>query len=259
MSDHRIDVRVMWLQIAVLSALSGGAARALGQQTDTASTQASTPSTMLQSFVGDARVKRSIEGVAAHSAVMVQSKCTEVLYAADSAVEILRPPTFDGSGNPTGGAWKQVVTETGCDDPHVLNVFVQVKSGGGIAAEPLLPGTTHVDPAAQKEALDKAIAVASEVPHSGDPNCHNGYVADTKLVEDKTDTRGSAAPEWKESWTLIACRRKFQVPMSFKLGDKGFHIFAGPTSLVRLIPLAGSDAIVNGSEFAQEPTQRSSH
>jgi hypothetical protein len=258
MSDHRLHVRVMWPQVATLSVLSGSAATAVAD-TDTANTQA-TPSAMLQSFISDARVKQSIEGIAAHSAVMLQSKCTEVQYAADTTFEILRPPTFDGSGNPTSGAWKQSITEKGCDESHVLNVLVEVKDGGGIAAAPLLPGTTRVDPVAQKEALDKAIAVANEVPHSGDPNCRSGYVADTRSAEDKTDTtKRAATPEWKESWTLIACRRKFLMPMSFKLTDKGLHIFAGPAALVRLIPLAGSDTIVNGSEFVQEPTQRSSH
>jgi hypothetical protein len=137
----------------------------------------------------------------------------------------------------------------------VLNILVRVKDGGGLAAEPLLPGATHLDPIAQREAIDKAVTVANEVPHSGDPTCHAGYVSDTKVDEDSsTPAKGATGPKWKETWTLISCRRKFLVPMAFELSDKGVHIFAGPVGHVTLIPLGGAADVVGGAEFMGRTT-----
>jgi hypothetical protein len=226
MSDRRIT--------ALLLALSGCSVAS-----------ADDGATQLQTFISDDRVKQSLEGIAAHSAVMMQSKCDSAQYTVDSKFEIVQPPTFDASGKPLSGSWKQVINEKGCDDSRVLNVLVQVKQGGGLAAAALLPGTTHLDPLAQKEAINKAVSVANDVPRSGDPNCHSGYVSDTRFLED-------AGAEWKEMWTLISCQRKYLVPMEFTRSNQGTHVFAGPVAHVKLIPLGGNPQVVG--EF-MEPTK----
>jgi hypothetical protein len=250
MSDHRSDLRVSRARVALITALGGCMGIALAD-TPAASPAPAAPSTLLQDFINDERVKHSLEGVASHSAVMTQSKCEDAQYAADSKFEIVRQPTFDSSGNPTSGAWKQAVSEKGCNDAHLLNIFVQVKDGGGLTAEPLLPGTTHLDPVAQKDAIDKAVTVANQVPNSGDSNCRTGYVSDTQFLEDTSQASKSATgPEWKESWTLISCRRKFLIPMSFTLSDKGVHVFAGPKEHVRFTSL-GSSEFVDGALFME--------
>jgi hypothetical protein len=254
MSDHAIGLRISGARIVFVAALWCCTAVAVAD-TPPASTTQATPTALLQDFVSDAHVKHSLEAVASHSTVMVQSKCDDAQYTVDDKFEIVRPPTFDSSGNPISGAWKQAVSETGCKDAHVLNIFVQVKEGGGLAAEPLLPGATHLDPVAQKEGIDKAVGVASEVPGSGDSKCHTGYVADTKFLEDSSaPSKGATGPEWKETWTLISCRRKFLVPMAFELSDKGVHIFAGPVAHVKLIPLGGASEFVGGGEFMGRTT-----
>jgi hypothetical protein len=231
---------------ALLLALLGSSVAAADNPDNRDNTHsADKDSAQLQSFINDDRVKHSLEGVAARSTVMMQSKCEDARYTVDSKFEIVQPPTFDASGNPVSGSWKQVINEKGCDDSRVLNVLVQVKPGGGLAAASLLPGTTHLDPLAQKEAIDKAVSVANEVPHSGDPNCRSGYVADTKFLE-------AAGDSWKETWTLVSCQRKYLMPMEFTLGNKGAHIFAGPVGHVKLIPLGDNPQVVG--EF-MEPTK----
>lgn len=256
MSDHRVKLCAGHTGVVLGAALWACVGTALAQTPPApAPTSQATPSALLLEFISDARVKHSLEGVASRSTVMVQGKCDDAQYSVDTKFEIVRQPNFDSSGNPVSGAWKQPVAERGCNDAHVLNILVQVKDGGGLAAEPLLPGTTHLDPIAQKEAIDKAVSVANEVPGSSEPSCHSGYVSDTQFLEDaSSSSKGATGPEWKETWTLISCHRKFLVPMSFKLSGKGLHIFAGPKEHVRLIPLGGSGEYVNGGQF-MEPTQ----
>jgi hypothetical protein len=103
MSDHRIALRVSRTRAALITALCGYTGIALAD-TPTASPTPATASALLQDFISDARVKHSLEGVASHSTVMVQSKCDDAQYAADTKFEIVRQPTFDSSGNPTSGA-----------------------------------------------------------------------------------------------------------------------------------------------------------
>jgi hypothetical protein len=204
----------------------------------------------LQSIINDPRLKQSVEGVAGHATVMVEQKCPTAAYAANGKFEIIQQPTFDAAGNPLSGAWKQVVDEQGCNASHLLNVFVRVKDGGGLAVSSLLPGTTHADPTVQKEALDKAVAAANSVPHSGDPDCRTGYVADTKFTAEQ-DAKDATGPEWREVWTLISCSRQFLVPMSFRTDQKGTIVAAGPTSRIKFYGLGSRE--VTGTFF--EPTQ----
>jgi hypothetical protein len=253
-ATRRIDSRIEWLRASLIAALCGSGIAIADDTPATATTAEATPAVLLQSFIGDTRVKQSMQQVAAHSTVMTQSKCTDMKYEADSKYEIVTPPTFDASGNPTSGAWKQVVNESGCNATHVLNVFVEMKDGS-LTAAPLLPGATRLDPIAQKEGIDKAVTAANEVPHSGDSDCRSGFVADTEFVEDTTaKSKNANGPEWTEKWTLISCRRKFLVPMRFKISDKGIHIFAGPAPLVKFISLGGSGEFAAGGQLF-EPGQ----
>ena len=54
------------------------------------------------------------------------------------------------------------------------------------------------------------------------PNCKNVEILDTKITKQPA---GKDAKEWEEVWTLGACGKKVEVPLSLKDEDKRIQTF----------------------------------
>jgi hypothetical protein len=89
------------------------------------------------------------------------------------------------------------------------------------------PGDTHADLVLQRDALTYAIVGAQ----SRAKQCSHFDVADTRfqaygLNNPKTADPGPSARfrPWWETWTLVGCGRKFDVPLSFAPDSTGTQV-----------------------------------
>jgi hypothetical protein len=187
----------------------------------------------------DPTEQQQVIGGASRSPVLVQNPCIDAQYAVEKKFVPYQPLTLDDSGNILAGAWKQIVDERGCAASRVLNVLVIAQGAGKLAVVPLLPGTTRTDPRLQKDAIPYAMQALVIARGSAEANCTVEYVADTEnLGEEGEALPGSKGRPWKELWTLQSCKQKALVPMRFTPDSTGTSISAGPTTAVRIVPLA---------------------
>jgi hypothetical protein len=173
--------------------------------------------------VADRAEQSHVLDTARRSSVFLHNPCRSARFELSKTVGIYHPPTFDGAGAPTSGAWRQGVREEGCGAHRLLNVLAFVKGPKTLVLAPLLPGTTHADPLLQRDGVHYAV-LAAGIPEK---NCSIGYVADTQFQQSETPpaTGGIGAP-WKELWTLVSCARTVQISMRFIPDSTGTQIVA---------------------------------
>jgi hypothetical protein len=176
---------------------------------------------------------------AGRATVFLQNPCADARFSIEKKFVPYKPVSFDGTGSIISGAWKQMVEEQGCGASRLLNVMVIAQGPGKLAVVPLLPGTTHADPALQQDGVKYAVAALGTVPGGREPNCTVGYVADTQFLgEDEPALPGAKGPSWKELWTLQSCTQKMVVPMRFIPDSTGTTISPGPNKAIEVVPLA---------------------
>ncbi|MTJ82964.1 MAG: hypothetical protein F8N37_18425 [Telmatospirillum sp.] len=192
-------------------------------------------SAALSRILTDPDEQKTVLDAAGRSAVVVNNPCPTARYDLGGTVVIYRQPAFGDEGGIVSGAWKQVVREQGCGASRLLNVLVFVQSEGSVSAAPILPGTTRADPQLQKDGVGHALAAAG----GREENCKVGYVSDTRFIDQEASAvEGGRSPPWRELWTLMSCTRWMEVPMLFIPDQGGTTIVAGPSTAVRIYPLA---------------------
>ncbi len=143
--------------------------------------------------------------------------CATAAFRPIGEVEFFLLPRSDGAGRVVHGLWREQIAAVGCGTIDLLNVF----SLAGPSGEPKLlgglPGTTRADPVMQKEGLP--IAVRGLPAEAG--SCHDARVVDTALAPDASQDRGAA---WKETWTVVACDKAYQIPLRFTPTPEGATI-----------------------------------
>lgn len=180
--------------------------------------------------------QREVIAAAARSQVMVQHPCAEARVRIEPAYVPVVQPTLDESGAVVAGAWKQIVSEQGCDESHALNVLVTMEAGKRSMAA-LLPGETHAGPVLQRDAVPFAAQLLATIPGFREPDCKVLFVSETKYVGTSGEALpNSKGPAWKELWTLETCKQVAVVPMTFIPDATGTSISAGPGNAVQVTP-----------------------
>lgn len=158
--------------------------------------------------------------------------CPKATYVTSGEISLLQPLKLDAKGVPVAGAWKESVTQAGCDATRVLNALTTVRANGTLDTRPLLPGTTITDLKLQQDSVQYAAAGMGEMPDG----CEQGGIADTAF--DGMDGQppgakpppGAALRPWTETWTLQACGKRAQVRMRFTPDATGIGIQATPAA-----------------------------
>ena len=156
--------------------------------------------------------------------------CAKPTYVTTGEIALLQPLKLDAKGQPTSGAWKELVNETGCGDDRLLNALTAIGPNGVLRTRPLLPGTTITDPQLQQDSVQYAAAGMGDLPQG----CEQGGVVNTEFVGIDGETPGVKPPPgevlkpWTETWTLQACSKRAQVTMHFTPDPSGTEIRATP-------------------------------
>lgn len=164
-------------------------------------------------MVSDPIQQQQVLNAAKQSGVVVIKPCPSANFSILNQFAIYMPITFDSSGRPTRGAWKQSVAEKGCGQDRLLNVVFWMDSNtNSVRARPLFPGTTRADPVLQKDAMPHA-AMAAQWPET---NCKTGYVENTEFLRETGEPLdGAKGKPWDELWTLASCTKKAKVTLHF--------------------------------------------
>lgn len=170
-------------------------------------------STPLDKIAIDPREQEHVINAARRSTVVLNNQCSSAKFTIVNKFTIYKPVSLDDAGAVVAGAWKQVVSEEGCDETRILNVLVSVDpSNHSLRFIPILPGTTHADIVLQEDAVHYAVIAAG----GPEPNCKIGYVADTEFLRTVAEPIGGAtSPAWDELWTLATCTKQARVTMHF--------------------------------------------
>ena len=181
--------------------------------------------------------QQRVVAAAQRSTVVLKNPCASAQYTLEPQVSIEMQASFDPSGRILAGAWKQTVSEKGCGASRVLNVFLYAEGPGSVATIPMLPGTTRTDMRLQHDAA-RYVAIAAHVPEA---NCGTAYVADTAfLTRESAPQPGAKDPAWQESWTIITCTHKIEVPIRFIPDATGTTVSTGPNTAIKVTPLSGN-------------------
>jgi len=174
-------------------------------------------------MVSDPTEQKQVLKVAMQSGVVLNNPCTSANISILNKFTFYKPVAFDSAGHPAAGAWKQSITEKGCGQDRLLNVFFWLDPNHSIRAMPLFPGTTHADPVLQKDAMSQA-AMAAQWPEK---DCKTGWMENTEfLKETGAPLDGVKGKPWDELWTLASCTKKAQVTMHFIPDKTGTTIHA---------------------------------
>jgi len=206
-------------------------------------------------LVSDPVEQQHVISAAARSTVLERNPCPGAQFSVEKSITFYNLPTLDDMHRVTSGAWKQVVQEQGCESRRQLNVLVAVEAADKMAVIPMLPGSTRADPVLQKDAVRYAVQALASVPGGREANCDSGYVSDTEFLEEEKaePLPGSKGRSWRESWTLISCTRKAIVPMRFIPDATGTTISAGPSTQIRVVPLAGGKQVIAQASVLTPP------
>jgi len=190
---------------------------ARGQSADDARLQAFTQSPFYQSLVNRAL---------AALPETVFKRCP-TLVSNGSQVTVLRSASFAPDGYPLSGVWKQVFPVSGCGNDTILNFYFSARADEKVDVLIGDPGTTHADLTLQRDALPIAITGAGLVVKG----CKDFTVTNTRFEafgvrNPPIPDPGPAQPlrPWRETWTLVGCGRKADVPMGFVPDATGTRI-----------------------------------
>jgi hypothetical protein len=185
-------------------------------------------------MLADPAEQQRVMATAQHSTVVLKNPCAAAHFTITSKISVEKPATFDSSGGIVAGAWRQIVTEEGCGTTRILNVFLFVQSPRQVGAVPMLPGTTHADLQLQRDA-GRYVQIGAHLPEA---NCGTTYVADTAFIKQAAVALpGAKALPWEESWTIITCTRRLEVPIHFIPDATGTTISVGPSTAIKETPL----------------------
>ena len=178
-------------------------------------------------IIQDPAYQQHVRDAAQRSTVVLKFPCPSAKFTLTNNVVIHEPIEFDSADKLAGGAWKQVVSETGCGIERQLNIYLVFdKDAHSLKVFPILPGTTKADFTLQMDARQYAFIAATRPE---DKDCQEKYIIDTKYLQETVDAPmpGAKNKPWDELWTLVVCGKKALVTMHFIPDKTGTTIAAG--------------------------------
>lgn len=142
---------------------------------------------------------------------MVAGACKAAKAAGRTRTQVYKPLTFDRSGQPIAGVFREIVPLDLCGETVELNILASAKPNGTVERINLLPGSSKADPVLQKDALQSAYVAAS-----AGKRCTPFAVRNTAAGEKQPDGR------WEETWDMLVCGERVPVSLTFvPTGDGG--------------------------------------
>ena len=149
------------------------------------------------------------------------------LVSNQSQVTAIRLVTFGIDGFPASGAWKESFPVSGCGNDTTINFYFVVGKGEKIDTLIALPGTTHGSLTLQRDASMYAL-MGGTLTTKG---CKNLTITNTKfesygLSHPVTPDPGplSRLRPWWETWTMVGCGHKVEIPVDFVPDATGTQI-----------------------------------
>ena len=182
----------------------------------------------LTSLVTQSSWQDPVLAAARAQAKQLPETCASAAFKPTGQITIYAPPRFDPQGKLLEGIWSEKVTESGCNATHTLNVLTVLQSGAAPTRIPIMPGSTHADPATQKSALQYAQAVAVR---ASPPGCNRQSFIDTRFdgytgLPNPAITDGRESRAWREVWTLFACGSTYEIGLTFTPNAQGTQLLA---------------------------------
>jgi hypothetical protein len=144
------------------------------------------------------------------------------LVSNGSNVMVLRPVTFDESGFPGSGLWRQSFPVSGCGNDTIVNFYLLPQPGKKISVLIGVPGSTIANLLLQGAGKKFTTIAAQRVA----PGCQSFTVINT-LFEGFLPLAAGAPPAtrpWRESWTLAGCGQRYTVPIQFAPNKAGTQV-----------------------------------
>jgi len=192
-------------------------------------------------LLNDPGVQQMVLRSAGQSEVLVHSPCSSAQLKRANKITIFKAMEFDSSGLAVAGAWIEAVNEQGCGATRVLNVLAWIRDKKSLTSGALLPGTTRTEPVLQRDGAVSAFQAAylAALAAGEAKDCKTSFVADTEFIDqERVTAAGAKNSPWREMWTVITCTKRMQVPMRFTPDATGTAIYAGPSTGIKVFPLA---------------------
>ena len=187
------------------------------------------PDAAFMAYMKTEPYKRLMAQAMARVSPIVAPKCAKQVLG-ETAVTPLVPVPFGPDGQPTGGGWKQTTPVRGCGNDTALNFQFFVGAEKRIITLVTTPGTTHTDLQQQRDAFAQAV-IGLDGPSKG---CRELTVLDAKFIQYGVRTPPMADPGpgavfrlWEETWTVLGCGKRWEVPLNFIPNRTGTQIVVG--------------------------------
>jgi len=210
------------LAAGVLSCAAPGAALGQTPQTSPPATQAATSAQKFAAVLQDSGHRQDVLAAAQATPAWAALGCATASYTPQPEVGVYVPVTFDGSGAPVAGEWREGILASGCGRKLVLNVLTKVTAPATLASGALIPGGTIADPGLQNLAQGYVAQAAGGLP----AGCTNAFIADTAFEGYEGQAAAGDLAPWRERWTINICGAVREVELNFVPGPQGVAVDA---------------------------------
>jgi hypothetical protein len=135
---------------------------------------------------------------------LVAGDCKEIKPGPKTRTQVLKPLSFNTTGQPVSGVFKEIVPVDMCGETVEMNLLAVPQPDGTVKRMNLLPGHSIADPQLQKDALASAYLAASK-----GAECRPYAVRNTRAEAREADGH------WTERWDLLVCGKRVPVTMTF--------------------------------------------
>lgn len=143
----------------------------------------------------------------------IANGCDQLRILKAEAVTVWEP-VLEVAGKPASGHWAVRYAVEACNELGMRNVDMRVADNGGVALEPLAPGSTLADAKLQGDVL-KSFELAGRVAM---PNCNQPVVVRQTEVRIFPATKED---RWQEIWIGAMCGRDIGQVVDFLPTRKG--------------------------------------
>ena len=164
----------------------------------------------MEAYIKSAQRQSEMAATVRKMIPVVAGECKAAKAAGPTRTQVYKPLTFDRSGQPIAGVFREIVPLDLCGETVELNILATAKPTGAVERINLLPGSSKADPILQKDALQSAYVAAS-----AGKRCTPFAVRNTAAGEKQPDGR------WDETWDLLVCGERVPVSLTFVPTQEG--------------------------------------
>jgi len=167
------------------------------------------------------------------------SGCENVTTDAPRIV-VIKPIKVGPESTPIAGVWKVTVPAQGCGKSRLINAFFVVGKENKVFFLLTIPGTSRGDPQLQKDTLFYVFMASARK----NADCKAPSIINSRFeTDEKPSVIANAPPQFKslvfdrqsrETWSVEACGRFFEVPVHYMHSTAGTTITAAESEVVEV-------------------------